>query len=73
MRLTPATPYRLRANFRKHFRCLGGCICRPRMVCGNVTNVQIAARVNGDAVRGDKLRRPLAFLRFANAGLQLPM
>jgi len=25
-------PHRLRANFRKHFGCLGGCMCRPRMV-----------------------------------------
>jgi hypothetical protein len=40
---------------------------------GDVTNVQIAARVNGDAVRRNKLRRSLAFFRFANAGLQLPM
>jgi hypothetical protein len=40
---------------------------------GDVTNVQIAARVNGDTVRGNKLRRPLAFFRLANAGLQLPM
>jgi hypothetical protein len=40
---------------------------------GDVTNVQIAVRVNGDAVRGNKLRRPFAFFRFANAGLQLSM
>ena len=40
---------------------------------GDVTDVQIAARVNGDTVRGNKLRRPLAFFRLANAGLQLPM
>jgi hypothetical protein len=29
---TRARAYRLRANFRKHFGCLGGCMCRPRMV-----------------------------------------
>jgi hypothetical protein len=40
---------------------------------GNVTDVQIAARVNGDPVRGNELRRSLAFFRLANAGLQLPM
>jgi hypothetical protein len=29
---TLVPPHRLRANFRKHFGCLGGCMWRPRMV-----------------------------------------
>ena len=40
---------------------------------GDVTDVQIAARVYRDAVWGDELRRPFALFRFANAGLQLSM